>query len=162
MKFQITENPGEYLVQSTVTADEIIDMALILAQKRLEKGQSLTSPQVVSRYLQTYLFDRDYEVFGIVFVDAQHQIISTEELFKGTLDACVVYPREIAKRPLQLNAKAAVLFHNHPSGDPKPSSADKSITNRIKSALDILDVNVLDHIIVGIDGTYSFAEHAIL
>tara|TARA_Y100001963_G_C6764253_1_gene441347 strand:- start:580 stop:1071 length:492 start_codon:yes stop_codon:yes gene_type:complete len=161
-KFQITESPGVYQVKSTVTDSEIIEMAAIIAHRRLQKGQSLKSPQLVSKHLQVYLHDREYEVFGIIFVDSQHQIITTEEIFKGTVDACAVYPREIAKRALQLNAKAVVLFHNHPSGDPRVSAADKAITYKIKSALDILDVNVLDHIIVGFEGTCSFAELGLL
>ena len=101
------------------------------------------------------------EQFGAIFLDNRHRVITFEILFSGTIDGASVYPREVVKRALQLNAAAVIFSHNHPSGDTTPSDADKRITDRLKEALGLVDVRVLDHFVVGQDCT-SFAERGLL
>lgn len=127
-----------------------------LIGRRLD-AQPMTSPQQVKDYLQLQLAARPYEVFCVLYLDTQHRLLRFEELFRGTLDSASVYPREVAKRCLELNAGAVILAHNHPSGLAEPSDSDRRITDRIKEALGLLEIRVLDHLVVGEDTT-SFAE----
>ncbi|MEZ8076857.1 DNA repair protein RadC, partial [Vibrio sp. FF112] len=101
------------------------------------------------------------EVFAVMFLDNQHHLISFEELFFGTIDSASVYPREVVKAALKTNAAAVIFAHNHPSGDATPSQADKRITQRLKDALALVDIRVLDHIVIG-DSAVSFAERGLL
>ncbi|HAS8160916.1 TPA: DNA repair protein RadC, partial [Vibrio vulnificus] len=101
------------------------------------------------------------EVFAVMFLDNQHRLIAFEELFFGTIDSASVYPREVLKAALKINAAALIFAHNHPSGDATPSQADKQITQRLKEALALVDIRVLDHIVVG-DSAISFAERGLL
>lgn len=112
-------------------------------------------------FLRSKLAKYDHEVFAVMYLDSQHRLLEFKEMFFGTIDGCSVYPRNIVRHALAVNAAAVVLSHNHPSGMLKPSQADKHITRRITNALELVDVRVLDHVIVG-DGTYSFAEHGCL
>ncbi|MDO0848514.1 JAB domain-containing protein, partial [Xanthomonas campestris] len=98
-----------------------------------------------------------HEVFGVVFLDNQHHIISTEHLFTGTVDGCEVHSRVVAKRALELIAAAVILFHNHPSGNPEPSQADRKVTQRLQEALGLLDIRVLDHLVIGGQKSVSLA-----
>ncbi len=98
------------------------------------------------------------EVFSAVFLDSQHRVIRFEELFRGTIDSASVYPREVVKQALACNAAAVILVHNHPSGDPAPSDADRRITQRLIEALGLVEIRVIDHIVVGSEGCTSFAE----
>jgi DNA repair protein RadC len=102
------------------------------------------------------------EVFGCLFLDTRHRVIDFEILFYGTIDGASVHPREVVKRCLALNAAAAILAHNHPSGDPHPSDADRRLTRRLVKALELVDIRVLDHLVVGRDGCFSFARHGLL
>lgn len=104
----------------------------------------------------------EHEVFGVIFTDSQHRLIAYKEMFSGTIDAASVYPREIVKTALRLNASALIFTHNHPSGIASPSEADKRLTARLKEALSLIDARVLDHIIVAGSSTLSFAEHGLL
>lgn len=128
-------------------------------QTVLERGSALTSPADAQGYLIARLRDRDHEVFGVLFLDTRHRVIAFEELFRGTLDGASVYPREVAKAALRHNAAALILAHNHPSGVAEASASDLAITRRLKDALALLDVRVLDHIIVG-DGVCTSLAHA--
>jgi DNA repair protein RadC len=105
---------------------------------------------------------REQEVFACVFLDAQHGVLGYEELFFGTVNAATVHPREIVKRSLALNACAAVVCHNHPSGQPEPSTADRMLTKSLQAALELVNVRLLDHIVIGGAQTYSFAEHGLI
>jgi DNA repair protein RadC len=120
---------------------------------------SLTSPQVTRDYLITELRLESREVFAVLFLDNQHQILSFEKLFLGTLDSAAVYPRVVVEQTLKHQAAAVILTHNHPSGLAQPSIADKKITNKLIKALALIDVRVLDHMIIAGNQCYSFAEH---
>ena len=104
----------------------------------------------------------DYEVFGVVYLDTRHRIIAAEELFRGTIDGSEVHPREVAKAALVHNAAALILYHNHPSGNLEPSAADQAVTARLKQALALLEIRILDHFVVSGAGTTSFAQRGLL
>jgi DNA repair protein RadC len=140
--------------------------ALELARRQaltiLCAGDILSSPGETRRFLQYHLGAHPREVFCCIFLDSQHRVLRCEDLFFGTLDGAAVYPREVAVRALQYNAAAVIFAHNHPSGVAEPSSADRRITERLCSALGLLDIRVLDHIIVGRGREFSFAEEGLL
>jgi DNA repair protein RadC len=120
------------------------------------------SPAKVKDYLQLQLGGREHEVFAVLFLDAQNRLLRLEEMFRGTLTQTSVYPREVAKRALELGAAAVILAHNHPSGAAEPSRADECLTQTLKSALALVDVRVLDHLVVGQATVVSFAERGLL
>ena len=155
------EDPVKYAVDpspATDSEDEIIAMALGILSKRMRTGECLNSPNLVSDYLKLRLDGLEHEVFGVVFFDAQNRVIQAEELFRGTLTQTSVYPREVVKEALKLNAASAIFYHNHPSGVATPSNADRHITEALKNALSMVDVKSLDHIIVAGGTSVSFAE----
>ncbi|MCK6263775.1 DNA repair protein RadC [Vibrio sp. ZSDE26] len=119
---------------------------------------ALTSPDLAKAYCQASLVAREHEVFGALFLDSQHRVRFTEELFTGTIDAASVYPREVVKASLQRNSAAVIFFHNHPSGVAEPSQSDRKITRRLTDALALIDVRVLDHFVISHDSVVSFAE----
>ncbi len=128
----------------------------------LQSGPMLQSPRAVREYLVSRLRDRDHEVFCCLFLDNRHRLLAFEELFRGTIDGASVYPREVVKRALERRAAALIFAHNHPSGIAEPSQADEFITRRLKEALALVDIRVVDHLIVG-DGTcVSLAERGVL
>jgi DNA repair protein RadC len=136
-------------------------------QRRLELAQifsrtEITSPGVVREYLKAHFKGLEHEAFAVVFLDSPHRVIAVEEMFRGTLTMTSVYPREVVKRALSYNAAAVVLAHNHPSGLAEPSRADEYLTATLKSALALVDVKTLDHIVVGAATTTSFAERGLL
>ena len=130
--------------------------------ERLRFGPALTSPTAARDFLIARLRDRDHEVFCCLFLDTRHRLLSFDELFRGTVDGASVHPREVVKQALARNAAAVILAHNHPSGIAEPSQADEIITVRLRDALALVDIRVLDHLIVG-DGTCaSLAERGLL
>jgi len=141
--------------------DDVIAEATHIYNHYLARGTALTSPKDVEHYLNLKLIHYEYEVFVALFLDNQHCIISCDELFRGTIDSASVYPREVVKTALFYNAAAIIFAHNHPSGLAQPSQADKLITQRLKAALELFDIRVLDHFICGAT-IYSFAEHGLL
>ena len=128
-----------------------------LAEELAEKP-ALQSPQAVRQFLQLHLQHKMHEAFCVLFLNTQHQLLACEEMFRGTIDSAQVYPREIAARALQLGARSMILAHNHPSGQAQPSMADKQLTQRIRDALALLDIQLLDHIIIAGANSYSMAE----
>ncbi len=140
----------------------LLDLALRVLAHRHRRGESLTSPEASRAYLRLKIGERKFEVFACVFLDNRHRIIDFEELFQGTIDGASVHPRVVVQRALELNAAAVVLAHNHPSGVAEPSMADQRITERLKSALALIDVRVLDHFIVTAEDSTSFAERGLL
>ena len=128
----------------------------------LQQAPVISSPSRTRQFLQYHLRDRSREVFCCLFLNAQHALIRCENLFFGTLDGAAVYPRVVLQRALELEAAAVILAHNHPSGVAEPSAADRRITERLQSALALVDIRVLDHIIVGQGCAYSFAEDGLL
>ncbi len=157
-KLKAGEIAGSYLMEIPVTEQDILRMAQQLARLRLRKGAALTSPQSVFLHLQTLLQYHEHEIFGLLLLDTRHRVLGFHEVFQGTLDGASVYPREIVKLALQRNAAAVILVHNHPSGDPEPSQADRLLTERLKEALGLVGVRTLDHIVVGSEGCVSLAE----
>ena len=140
----------------------VMEMAKRHFKEVLQRGNALTSPDITRAYLSAQLRGYSYEVFACLFLDNQHRVIEFEELFRGTIDSASVYPREVAKRALHHNAAAVIFSHNHPSGICEPSPSDKHITDKLKQALNLFDIRVLDHFIVGDGSPYSFAEHGLL
>ena len=155
----VRDAQGRYLPASV---DQILDAARQAIEQKMQRGTAFTSPALVKEYLLTKLSGLEHEVFAILFLDTQHRLIEYREMFRGTIDSASVYPREVVKEALLLNAAAVILSHNHPSGSPEPSSADKALTQRIRETLALVDVRTLDHIIVGGQETVSFAERGLL
>jgi len=123
----------------------------------LERGEALTDPQAAGRYFARRLRSRQHEVFAVLFLDTRHRALAFEEMFQGTVDGAEVHPREVVRRALALNAAAVILGHNHPSGHPEPSAADRAITARLKQALALVEVRLLDHFVVGDGAPVSLA-----
>jgi DNA repair protein RadC len=142
------------------------EAAMELARRSLQDGMrsasALTSPGAVRDYLRLAIAGREHEVFVCLWLDAQHRVISFDELFRGTLTQTSVYPREIVKAGLRANAAAVIFAHNHPSGVAQPSQADELLTRNLKEALSLVDIKVLDHFIVAGHQTLSFAERGLL
>jgi DNA repair protein RadC len=157
-KFKAGETQGTYVLTEPATVEDILNMANRLARARVTKGKALTSPSLTYSCLQTLLQGYEREVFAILFLDSQHRVITFEELFQGTLDGASVYPREVVKAALACNAAAVILVHNHPSGLPEPSRADRSLTEQLQTALAIVEIRVLDHLVIGTEGRVSMAE----
>nr|WP_298410485.1 DNA repair protein RadC [uncultured Halomonas sp.] len=152
------EVAGTYHITAPVTEHDLLGMAQALARRRLARGRKITQPTLAFVYLQTLLQHYEHEVFSALFLDSQHRVIRFEELFRGTIDSASVYPREVVKQALAHNAAAIILVHNHPSGVPEPSDADRRITQRLKEALGLMEIRVLDHVVVGSEGCVSLAE----
>ena len=140
-------------------AKELVRRSLLEA---LRHRDALSSPASVRDYLRMTLTGRDYEVFMVLFLDAQNRVIEPEEMFRGTLTQTSVYPREVVKRSLFNNAAAVIFAHNHPSGVAEPSHADEILTQSLKQALALVDVKVLDHFVIAGGGLMSFAERGLL
>jgi DNA repair protein RadC len=143
------------------------DRAIYRAMKFLENrlkapGQVLTSPDAVRQFLTLRLAGEEREVFTALWLDTQHRVITVDNLFYGTLSETSVYPREVVKRGLALNAAAVILAHNHPGGSPNPSLADKLITSSLQYLLGLMEMRILDHFIVGHDSVFSFAENGLM
>ena len=143
--------------------EELIEYACTVLEQRLayrlgSEGVAFTSPIECRRYLSLKLAEQEREVFVVLFLDNRHRLIKYDELFYGTIDGASVHPREVVKAALKYNAAAVILSHNHPSGVPEPSQADKQITRHLKEALNLVDIRLLDHIVVGGVDTVSFAE----
>jgi DNA repair protein RadC len=140
----------------------VLEMAKRALQEELRAGNVLDSPGAVRDYLRLTLAARPHEIFMAVFLDAQNRVVSTEELFRGTLTQTSVYPREVVKRALYHNAASAIFAHNHPSGVAEPSQADRQLTTALKQALALVDTRVLDHFIVAGSDILSFSERGLL
>lgn len=139
-----------------------IELARRHAYESLERGDALSSPAKVRRYLSLQLGSYQHEVFAALFLDNRHRVIVFEQLFRGTIDGAAVYPREVLKRCLSANAAAVIFAHNHPSGVAEPSDADISITRKLSDALALIDVRVLDHLIIGQGVQTSLAERGLM
>jgi len=144
----------------------ILQAALELSRRHyreaLQAGPALEAPQAARNFLQAQLRDRPYEVFCCLHLDNRHRLIAFDELFRGTIDSASVHPREVVKQALSRNAAAVILAHNHPSGIAEPSHADELITARLRDALALVDIRVLDHLVVGDTRCVSFAERGLL
>ncbi len=141
----------------------MIDAALaILARRVSEPGAVVSCPGLARELVRLHLAQCERERFGVLFLSAQHEVIGFEVLFEGTLAQTAVYPREVVRRALQLNAGAVVLAHNHPSGNAMPSRADEALTATLMQALHLVDVRVLDHLVIGWPHVVSMAERGLM
>ena len=140
----------------------VLELARRALHEEVAQQPMFDSPQAVGDYLRLWLGPQPVEIFAALFLDNQHRLIAAEELFRGTLAQTSVYPREVVKAALQRNAAAVVLAHNHPSGLAEPSAADRALTVALKSALALIDVRVLDHLVVTRHSVFSFADRGLL
>jgi DNA repair protein RadC len=136
----------------------VLELARRHLAETLQRGDALCDPTTTRRYLSARLRDYPHEVFGCLFLDTRHRVIAFEELFRGTINGASVHPREVIRRALAHNAAAVILAHNHPSGVAEPSDADRQLTQRLQAALELVDVRVLDHIVIGDGESVAFAE----
>lgn len=155
-----------YLVpppQDTMTENAIIDKALSILELRMRRpGEPLHNPDTARRYCQLRIGHKAHEVFMVLYLDSHHRLIDAREEFRGTITQTAVYPREIVKSALELNASAVILVHNHPSGKLEPSHADQVLTSQIRRSLACVDVGLIDHIIVTATDSMTFASKGLL
>lgn len=144
------------------SADEVLQAARRVLSAKVRRGSCLSSPAQVRDFLGLRLAKREHEVFAVLFLDAQNRLLDFQEMFRGTLTQTSIYPREVVKAALTKNAAAVILAHNHPSGHGEPSRADELLTQNLRSALALVDVKVLDHMIVAGSDVTSFAERGLL
>ena len=148
--------------QLRVEEQGIIDHAFRILEARHRHGDALTSPEATRSYLRLKLAEELNEVFGCIFLDNRHRVIKDEYLFRGTIDGASVHPRVVVQKTVLYNAAAVIFYHNHPSGVAEPSQADVRITTRLKDALALVEVKVLDHIVVSVEGHTSLAERGLI
>jgi len=141
-----------------VEKHSVVTLAMKVLAIKHRAGRSLSNPEATRNYLRLQLADYRNEVFGSLFLDNRHRIIVLRELFQGTIDGASIHPRVVVQQAMEANAAALVFFHNHPSGVAEPSQADRRITDRLKDALALVDVRVLDHFVVTAGESVSFAE----
>jgi len=158
----IQDAEGRYRTARPVTDEELVDAAEEILRQRCDRGTALTSPTAVRQWLIAKLSSLDHEIFGCLFLDTRHRVIGFEELFRGTIDGASVYPREVVKAALAVNAAAVIFTHNHPSGIPEPSAADRQLTRRLVEALSLVEIRVLDHFVIGGVDAVSFAERGLI
>lgn len=140
----------------------IVELGIRIVLDSFKRWKKIDSPEELKQQLRLLLAGRKDEVFWMLFLDNKHRIIEFKELFHGSIGSASVYPRVIVREALALNSAAVILVHNHPSGVAEPSWADEQLTDRIKQSLEMIEVRVLDHIVVGFEGTVSFAERGLL
>lgn len=145
-----------------VALQAALELARRHYQQLMTSGSALSNPRATREFLRMRLRDLPHEVFCCVYLDNRNRVIGFEELFRGTIDGASVHPREVVKQALGRNAAAVILAHNHPSGVAEPSQADELITRRLKEALSLVDIRVLDHLVVGDGVCESFAERGLL
>jgi DNA repair protein RadC len=133
-------------------------MAKRLIQRKFQRGKIISNPKDAAQFLPFKLATLEHESFWVLFLCNSHRVLAFEELSRGTINQSSIYPREVLKRSLQLNASALIFAHNHPSGNAEPSDADINITEKLKQALSLVDIKVLDHFIIAGDTTFSMAE----
>lgn len=142
--------------------EKILKQAEEISRRRLRGLKPAANPVQARRYVQNLVGNLQHEVFGVLFMNSQHQIITSEELFRGTIDSASVFPREVVKDCLKHNASCVIFYHNHPSGVIEPSRLDRQITNRLIDALALVDIKVLDHLVVSGHDSVSFAERGLI
>lgn len=156
----LTQNPDG--AHRPATADEILAAARAVLARRIRRGTLMDSPRATRDYLTTKLGELEHEVFCCLYLDSRHRLIEFVELFRGTIDGASVHPREVVKEALTRNAAAVIIVHNHPSGVAEPSQADELITRRLRDALAMVDICVLDHLVIAGPDAISMAERGLL
>lgn len=145
-----------------VQLQAVMELSKRHLREEVSSDLAANSSATVKQYLQSRLCDEERELFHVLFLDTQHQLLASETLFQGTLSSAAIYPREVAKRALELNAAALILAHNHPSGVAEPSDADVKITRQIREAVELLEIRVLDHMVIGKGEVVSLAERGLM
>jgi DNA repair protein RadC len=158
---QSNVNTDKYIAITAENENQILEAAAEIMAAKFASGESYCSASATKDFLRFKLGQYDREVFSVMLLNSQHQLIDYRELFFGTINSASVYPREVVKAVLSQNAAAVIFAHNHPSGNPEPSQADILITKRLSDALSLIDVSVLDHIVVG-ETTISMAERGLM
>lgn len=158
---EILEAPGIGAAKAAQLAGAL-EVSRRYLNEQLERGVAISEPNVTRDFLRLKMRHYCREVFAVLFLDNQHRLIAYEEMFFGTIDGASVYPREVLRRCLELNAAAVIFAHNHPSGVAEPSAADRRVTERLRAALDLVEIRVLDHMVVGDTEVASFAEKGLL
>jgi DNA repair protein RadC len=153
---------GRFHKTKPLTAAQVLKFSSAILKKKMQRGISLTSPAMTIEYIQCQLKDKKNEVFHVLFLDTRHRVIEAEDMFYGSIDGASVYPRVVAERALQLGAAAIIVAHNHPSGVSEPSLADQAITRRLKEALMLLEIRLLDHFVIGDGPPVSMASRGML
>ena len=159
MKLYVQISDSSY---QEATKDQILAAAYAITSRSARRGAILSQPKAVKDFLLVRFSALEHEVFVVIFLDNRNRVIKVEEMFRGTIDGASVHTREVVKAALLNNAAAVIFAHNHPSGVPEPSQADEFITRRLKEALSLIDVRILDHFIVGEEFVTSFAERGLL
>jgi DNA repair protein RadC len=149
---------GHYTITGPMTENDVLAAAEDILRRKLERQGILSSPRDSAQFLRMRLGHLLHEEFHAVWLDNQHQVLAVDKLFCGSIDGASVHPREVVRSALRYNAAAVIFAHNHPSGNPEPSAADRAITQRLREALQLIDVRLLDHIIIGAQSTTSMAE----
>ena len=145
-----------------LTPELVLAMSAELLKEKMERGCALTSPAMTLEYLQCVLKGKEREIFHVLFLDTRHRVIAGVDMFTGSIDGACIYPRIVAAEALKLNAAAIIVAHNHPSGISEPSLADQAITRRLKDALMLLEIRLLDHFVVGDGVPVSMASRGML
>ena len=166
---RVSENKARYLLtqhgslsaMSNGVLSSVMEVAKRTLFENIQRGDALCSPAATRQFLRAQLMNCQHEVFAALFLDNRNRVISFDRMFNGTIDGASVYPREVVRAAINHNAAAVIFAHNHPSGVAEPSHADEQITKRLKEALALIDVRVLDHFVVG-DEVVSFAERGLL
>ena len=163
MEIRSEPAPSYTATHAEIRDDAIVAQALAIIERRFTRQtETLSNPATVREFLILRLCEHEREVFGVIYLDTRHRVIAVEDLFFGAIDGAAVYPREVVKSAMRHNAAATIIFHNHPSGVAEPSAADELLTGRLKSALALVDVRLLDHIVVGGATTVSLAERGMV
>ncbi|OOG47690.1 JAB domain-containing protein [Rhodanobacter sp. C01] len=149
MKVHRTLAYARYKLGSDASEQDVLAAAEGILKERLERQGSIGSPTDASEFLRVRLGALLHEEFHVLWLDNRHRILDCQKLFTGTIDGASIYPREVVRAALRINASAAILAHNHPSGVAEPSAADRAITNELRNALGLIGVRILDHIVVG-------------
>lgn len=160
--FRYDQNTNRYLATQPLSDEEIVTKAKEILAARLPRSEPLSNSNVVRDHLAMQFAGLAREAFVVLFLDNRHRLLAFEEMFRGTVNGCAVYPREVARAALQHNAAAVIFAHNHPSGVAEPSRADELLTTRLKEVLSILEIRVLDHFVVGGSEVTSFVERGLL
>ncbi len=145
----VADQSRDYAMIDPADEDRIVALGTAILERRLERGVAMTDPAVAGHFCAGKLRDFDREVFGVLFLDSRHRLLGFEILFYGTIDGAEVYPREVARAALRMNAAAMIVCHNHPSGSNEPSAADRALTLRLRDALAMLEIRLLDHFVIG-------------
>lgn len=149
---------GQRRRYKVANAEEILEAARAVVGERMQRGSSFSDPKTAREFFRDKLAGQEREVFAVAFLDTRHRLVEYRELFHGTIDGAEVHPREVAREAIRCNAAAVIVGHNHPSGSTEPSAADRVVTARLKQALALVDVRLLDHVVVGGLQTASLAE----